>query len=397
MSFLPAFIFPNFNLYSTPLLILVLQGLIFGVLLLIRFKQKKNISDVLLAFILLITCYHRTTYTIGFMDWYDTYRNTKINYYLISLGMVLAPMIYFYVKSVTTSDFRFKKRDVWHFVPWILFFFAKAFIFMYDFSQLGFYETQNGPMVVNFEWKYLSPIITLLSTFQMLLYLAFTFQHFFQYKSKIQQYFSNTYQLELNWIRNFLYVYAFIFLYGFVQIFINEVIVELSWMQKWWLQFCSALVVIYVGIKGYFTNTITLSSLNFESRSETISSKTNAPSVAVSNEVKIKKEQIQNYFESEKPFLNPDLNLSELAKNLQMHRAELSEIINTGFGQNFNDFVNSFRVDFFKQKLSEGAHKQLSLLGIAYDSGFNSKATFNRVFKKLTNTSPTEFLKSLPK
>ena len=395
MSFLPLFTFPNFNLYSTPLLVLVLQGLIFGVLLLIRFRKKRNISDLLLAFILLITCYHRTTYTIGFMDWYDTFRNTKINYYLISFGMVLAPMIYFYVKSVTTSDFKFRTKNIWHFVPWIVFFVVKSFILIYDFSQPGFHDTQNGPMVINFEWKYLSPIVTLLGTFQMLLYLAFTFQHFFQYKSKIQQYFSNTYQLELNWIRNFLYVYTFIFLYGLVQIFINEVIVELSWTQKWWLQFYSALAVIYVGIKGYFTNTITLTFLNFESKSEVILSKINTPSEFISNEVKIKKEQVQKYFESEKPFLNPDFNLSELAKNLHMHRAELSEVINLGFGQNFNDFVNSFRVDFFKQKLIEGAHKQLSLLGIAYDSGFNSKATFNRVFKKLNNTSPTEFLNSL--
>jgi len=397
MSFLPLFTFPDFNLYSTPLLVLVLQGLIFAILLLVRFLQKKNTSDLFLAFILLITCYHRTTYTIGFMDWYDTYRNTKINYYLVSLAMVMAPMIYFYVKSITTSDFRFKRKDIWHFVPWILFFLTKLFILLYDVSQPGFNDTQNGPMVVNFEWKYLGPVVTLFSTGQMLLYLAFTFQHFYQYKKKIQQYFSNTYKLELNWIRNFLYVYAFIFLYGFVQIFINEVIVEMSWTQKWWLQFCSALIVIYVGIKGYFTNTIKLTALNFESRNEIIRSKINRQSQELSNEVEQRKKQVQNYFENEKPFLNPDLNLSELARELQMHRAELSEVINAGFGQNFNDFVNSFRVEFFKQKLNEGVHKQLSLLGIAYDSGFNSKATFNRVFKKLTNTSPTEFLNSLSK
>ena len=66
------------------------------------------------------------------------------------------------------------------------------------------------------------------------------------------------------------------------------------------------------------------------------------------------------------------------------------------FGKNFNDFVNAYRVEAFKAMLKENKHEQLSLLGIAQECGFNSKATFNRVFKKLTNTSPTEYLKSSP-
>ena len=100
---------------------------------------------------------------------------------------------------------------------------------------------------------------------------------------------------------------------------------------------------------------------------------------------------------TEKPYLNSELNLSDLASELEMHRNELSQIINKGFQKNFNDFINEFRVNAFKKELENGAHKQLSLLGIAMDCGFNSKATFNRVFKKITNTSPTEFLQNLPK
>ncbi|MDJ0645756.1 MAG: helix-turn-helix domain-containing protein [Flavobacteriaceae bacterium] len=394
MSLLLPLKFPNFNMYSTPLLVLVLQGLIFAFLLLWRYRQKKTISDLLLALILLITCYHRTTYTIGFMDWYDTFRNTKINYYLISLGMVLAPLIYFYVKSITTSEFRFLKRDFWHFVPWLIFFVAKSVILIYDMNQPGFYDTQNGYLVVNFQWKYLDPIVTVVSSMQMLLYLAFTFQLFYNYRGKIQNYFSNTYKLELNWIRNFLFLYSFIFVYGLFQIFINEVVTELSWIQKWWLQFFSALIVLYVGIKGYFTDTVKLTALNFES-DDTLATLKIEKSSNVPERLRSKKEELQEYFEREKPYLNPDLNLVELAKKLNMNRAELSEVINLGFGQNFNDFVNQYRVEAVKQMFSENKQKELSLLGIAFDCGFNSKATFNRVFKKLTSSSPSEYLKTI--
>lgn len=393
----PLYTFPSFNMFSTPLLVLVLQGLLFGFLLLVRYIKKKNISDALLACILLITCYHRTTYTIGFMDWYDTYRNTKINYYLISLALILAPLLFFYVKSVTTADFKFRKQDIVHFFPWILFLMTKIAILGYDMNQPGFESTQNGPAVLNIQWEYVDPIMTLLSAAQMLLYLAFTFQLFYNYRKKIKEYFSNTYQLELNWIRNFLYVYTFIFIYGIVQLFINEFITELSWKQKWWLQFSSALIVLYVGIKGYFTNTLQLTSLNFEPNYEGKHSKNNDINEELSTEILKKKIVLQKYFAEEKPYLNPNLNLSELAKNLQMNRSELSELINVGFEQNFNDFVNSFRVKEFKERIENGAHKQLSLLGIAYDSGFNSKATFNRVFKKITHSSPTQFLHSISK
>jgi len=391
MSYALAVEFPNFNIYSTPLLVLVIQGLIFTLLLLNRYYQKRNLTDLFLAIILLITCYHRTTYTIGFMDWYDTFRNTKINYYLIPMGMLLAPLLYFYVKSITTADFKFRRKDYLHFSPWLLFFITKLVILFYDRQQPGFDDTQNGYLVINFQWKYVDPVLTLFSTGQMLLYLAFTIQLFYNYRKKIENYFSNTYKLELNWIRNFLLAYSFLFVYGLIQIFINEIITSLHWTQKWWLQFFSALVVLYVGIKGYFTDTIKLTSLNFESTED--KSNNVIASAKVSEDILIKKKQLEAYFEKEKPYLNPDLNLIELSEALQMNRAELSEVINTGFGCNFNDFVNGFRIAAVKDMLEQGKHQQLSLLGIALESGFNSKATFNRVFKRQTTLSPTEFIK----
>jgi AraC-like DNA-binding protein len=101
---------------------------------------------------------------------------------------------------------------------------------------------------------------------------------------------------------------------------------------------------------------------------------------------------IEKFMNSEKPFLESSLNLSELSKKLDFSSTQLSEIINDGFGMNFNDFVNSYRVNAVKEALDEKKHESLSLVGIAYNSGFNSKATFNRVFKKQTGISPSEYI-----
>lgn len=387
--------FPDFNIHSTPLLILVLQGLIFVGLLFGRYLKKRNSSDLFLGLILLIICYEQTCYTVGFMGWYNVFRNTKINYFLIPMGFAIAPLIYFYVKSVTTSNFVFKKKNWWHFVPAFLMISFRLGIYVYDSLQPGFNDTQNGILKLSVDEPIVSPIYMFLSFAQMLLYLAFTFQLFYNYRKKIKQYFSNTYKLELNWILSFLIAFSALFLYSSLQSVIGSLVVDLNYEQRWWLNIFMALVVLFVGIKGYFTDTTKLNKLSFSFSPNPES----IPQIK-ENDTKVSEEEIlkvSNYMNTEKPYLNPDLNLSDLANLLQMNRAQLSQIINAGFHKNFNDFINEYRVNTFKEKLNLGEHQQLSLLGIAYDCGFNSKATFNRVFKKLNHISPTEFLNSISK
>lgn len=385
--------FPDFNIHSTPLLILVFQGLIFVGLLFGRFLKKRNISDLLLALILLIICYEQTCYTVGFMGWYNEFRNTKINYFLIPLGLGIAPLIYFYVKAITKSNFKFQRKDWWHFVPAVTLITYRFSIYFYDSLQPGFNETQNGVLKIAVDEAVILPLLVFVSFAQMLLYLAFTFQLFYNYRKRIQEFFSNTYKLELNWILSFLVVFTTLFLYSSIQDVVGSLIIDLSYTQRWWLNIFMALVVLFVGVKGYFTDTTKLNKLSFSFTPNPESIPEISEVGSNTSDIEIKK--VSKFMETEKPYLNPDLNLSDLANKLEMSRAQLSQIINTGFQKNFNDFINEYRVDTFKQKLSLGEHKQLSLLGIAYDSGFNSKATFNRVFKKITLTSPTEYLNTI--
>lgn len=386
--------FPDFNRWSLPLLILVFQGLIFVALLLTRYFKKRNISDLFLGLILLLTCYSQICYTVGFMGWYDAFRTTKINYFLINIGVGLAPLIYLYIKSITTSNFKFKKSYWWHFALAFAVILYRFGIYTYDALQPGFNDTQNGILKIELDEAYVQSIMGYIEAPFMLIYLAFTFQLFYNYRKKIIQYFSNTYKLELNWILSFLILFSMLFLYGVIQDIVGSRFMELGYQQRWWLNLLVALVTLYVGIKGYFTDTTKLNKLDFTFTPKTIG----IPESNSDMEVKsISEDDIQivkSLMEVEKAYLNSDLNLSDLAKMANMSRAQLSETINSGFNKNFNDFVNEYRVNAFKNMLKEDKHKQLSLLGIAEECGFNSKATFNRVFKKITNYSPTEYLKS---
>jgi AraC-like DNA-binding protein len=84
--------------------------------------------------------------------------------------------------------------------------------------------------------------------------------------------------------------------------------------------------------------------------------------------------------------------LTDLSKHLSTNPSLLSKIINQGFEMNFNDLINYYRVEDVKLQLQNTANAHLTIMSLAYDAGFNSKATFNRAFKKVTGKSPKEYM-----
>jgi AraC-like DNA-binding protein len=105
-------------------------------------------------------------------------------------------------------------------------------------------------------------------------------------------------------------------------------------------------------------------------------------------------EKIKRYMAQQKPYINPKLNLVELGHRLQLPPYLLSRIINNGFGKNFFDFINGYRVEEFKRRVDDPQFRNYTLLSIAFDVGFNSKTAFNRSFKKITNQTPSSYFRN---
>ena len=95
--------------------------------------------------------------------------------------------------------------------------------------------------------------------------------------------------------------------------------------------------------------------------------------------------------ETEKPFLSSEISLVQLANLLDIKPHILSYTINEGFNENFNQFINRYRIEEAKNLLINPKKNHLSISGIGYEVGFNSKSTFNATFKKLTNQTPIQF------
>jgi AraC-like DNA-binding protein len=104
--------------------------------------------------------------------------------------------------------------------------------------------------------------------------------------------------------------------------------------------------------------------------------------------------RITNMMTEKKEYLNENLSLRDLASHLDADPNLISFILNNHMSSNFYDFVNRYRIDEVKNKLNDPAFKHLTLLGIALESGFNSKTTFNRIFKQVTGVTPSEFQKN---
>ncbi|MEQ8910179.1 MAG: helix-turn-helix domain-containing protein [Vicingaceae bacterium] len=105
-------------------------------------------------------------------------------------------------------------------------------------------------------------------------------------------------------------------------------------------------------------------------------------------------EKIHAYVESERPYLNPSLTLRSLAEELAIHPNQLSRLLNESIGKNFNDFINKKRIEHFQQIVMDPDNSHISLIGLAYESGFNSKSVFNSAFKKEVGMTPKAFQKS---
>ncbi|MBN1116403.1 MAG: helix-turn-helix domain-containing protein [Bacteroidales bacterium] len=103
--------------------------------------------------------------------------------------------------------------------------------------------------------------------------------------------------------------------------------------------------------------------------------------------------KLNKFMHTEKPWLNPTLTLYDLAEGVDLTTNQLSQILNEFLHKNFYDYINSFRLEYFLKLKKENKFKDFTILGLAYESGFNSKTTFNTFFKKTTGKTPSEYFR----
>jgi AraC-like DNA-binding protein len=102
-------------------------------------------------------------------------------------------------------------------------------------------------------------------------------------------------------------------------------------------------------------------------------------------------QKLNSAIESNMLYRNPKLSLSDLSRSVDISERVISDVINQQLGKNFFQFINEYRVEEIKKRLKDPSNDHLKILSLAFDAGFNSKASFNRVFKSYTGQTPKDY------
>ncbi|WP_295236322.1 helix-turn-helix transcriptional regulator [Sediminibacterium sp.] len=405
----------DFNWRSSLLLIFFFHGLVYAFLLFRKAYQQERPSDNWLGFFLVMSILYICPWMLGFAGWYWGTECLECRNFMFYVPMnhtlLMGPVIYMYIRSLLNPGFTFNKMDRWHFVPGFAYILWTIIVAVTDLLVMKRYYLMDGQNDPDFDTWYQA-----IGFISLLIYLILSLRYYLMYRAFIVQELSFADTVQFKWVRNFLIA---CFLYFFSTIFLDIlrlVGVNIGYQDTWWYYLLFAFIFYYIAISGYANSieqkkTFELDFLRYrmpnligggehplEVQTEDASFEVLMPAEFTSPDQtadsvipSIWKEKVENAILVERMYRNPELTLTDLANHLGTNPSLLSKIINRSFGKNFNDYVNQYRVLEVKENLADPQNAHLTIMSLAYDAGFNSKATFNRAFKKFTGDNPKTY------
>lgn len=376
------------NILNAVLIIGFYQTLILGGIVLT--KKQKALSDYFLAGMFIA---YGLTLFLGYMEIYN--RENGYPYpFLINTSTPLiflhGPLMWFYIKSITEQHFRFKPKYLLHFAPFVV----VVVMLSISMYRLPGHEKVLMESSEAFRKQISFPVIIALVAIFTQGYFLWGLWLIGNYKKRIENYFSEISTIDLTWLR-ILLITCVVFYAGTSLLYITDYIFNVfsyNLLQGIGYSYQSVFILV-LGYRGYkqgnvFTNKQVTFDLDAVIPQE-------PEGYALTDRDKTFVEHLTGFMEAEKPYLKPELTLATLANMLKVNPDYLSGILNGKLNKNFFDFVNYYRIQEFKRISRKEKNSNITIMGMAWDAGFNSKATFNRVFKKATGRTPGEYVQSV--
>lgn len=367
-------------------------------MLLFTKNAAKSYSDYVLSFLLLVHCWSVILFLILYSEYILLFPHVfKTG---LPLNFLIAPLSYLYVRGVLYNEKKFQTRDLVHAIPFVI-----VFINYIPFYLLPVNEKliviQNSlnywPDTFKYQAGFLPENFSIL--FRLILaiiYLVLQWNLIFSYKkvhdeSSIQIQISNV----LKWLKLFTITSTVIF-FGIIGFMLTVFFLPSYYNDDLLMQIPSLLVSVgfFVMAAYILTHPEILSGLPFVKYKEVPSGVVNDKNYMlpyINEDYKDEIEKIVHFFETEKPFLNKELNINQVSVALDIPSRELSFIINNHFGQRFNDFLNKHRIEYITKKINKEFLSNFTIEAIASEAGFASKSTFNLAFKKHHQCTPSEY------
>jgi AraC-like DNA-binding protein len=349
---------------------------------LLAFKKPKHLANSFLT--LLVFFYALMVVNIVVVNVLKDQDMIEVFRYIqMEMMYGIGPAMYFYTLCVTNPEFKIEKKHYIHFLPLVIeFIFYRTAI--YRLGSDGLY-LEEWP---TYTYVYLTQ--QWVGVISILIYNVISLSILFRYQSQLKDYYSKIEHLSLRWLQAPIVFFASYHILWNIWTEIDRFAFDRGLREYYFLPSFTLLAVItcWIGFKGYLQkerDLIQFKLIPKKSKKETVEK----DQAFIS--------RLEELMKTERPYLNPDLNLSILSELINMKPKQLSAMINQNCDQNFYDLVNSYRVEAFKERLQSDKRDQLSLLGHALECGFYSKSTFNSVFKKMTQQTPSEYLKNIKK
>jgi AraC-like DNA-binding protein len=374
-----------FNL--NPVNFFILSGLVQNFILagLLFFKRgERPLANQILSLTIIIVNAHLTYLMV-----LDTNLDNLFPFVLwlpYSFLSAIGPLIFFYTKALTDIDFRVSKDKVVHFIPVMVEVGLQGIMIVQGMLDDELFY--NSPL-----YFYATPLVYIWTAGSIYYYLRLSLGIINNHEVWVLRNFSNLKEITLLWLRKLIIYYRLLwivwvpFVATFLLFFRFQLLYLSIVLALYFLMLVLVYLTLWIGLEGFGRgNLIFVKHIEEKAENKNFSKLT-------AHEIQSQVERINQLMVLEKIYLNENLNLRDFALHLRADPNLISFILNNHLGSNFYDFVNRYRIEEVKSKLNNPAYKHLSLLGIALESGFNSKTTFNRVFKQITGITPTEFQK----
>lgn len=355
------------------IVILIVGGLVFLSFLLmsnpLKVNKKANLFFGIFAFLWASFWFEEVLFLTASIS-----PNYWIDFILTLLHIFASVLFYYSVLYFTNPHYKFSTLDLLHLI--IPFWVLLSFIVELDFHDY-------------FNYRSIFVVSILL---QALFYITNSFIHLQKHEKRIELFNSSREAVDLKWIKQIIYALFSIS----ILITLYNLMFPGSRQLNILANFPMLIMIFYVAYQSIAQKEIFI--LDKEEIKQIIEEKdTNTkskPQLIPKDKLHTYKENLVDLMEKEKPYLEGELSLAKLAKLIELSPHHLSYLLNEGFGKNFFQFVNAYRVEEAKKLLLSEAHQHLSIIGIAYEAGFNSKTAFNTVFKNNTGMTPTVYKKN---
>lgn len=277
----------------------------------------------------------------------------------LQFSLALGPLICFYVLKTTRPDFQFRFKHLLHFIPLLL--------------QLCAVVVEEERLNAGLQTVGLISVGVYLYASQRLIKGFYRRQEFNG---------SDRYRLGLQWLRQQLNVFCLLWLF-WILFTANACFIFHSGADVYTyhpLYLLLGIIAVWTAASSYLRPGVSV-----------IEEMPASLKALPQTELKQKGAWLKKVVKGNLYYQDPDLTLTSLAEKLNLTTHALSRIINQGLKKSFSDFINEYRVAEVIRKMSDPAYDRITLIGMAYDSGFNSKSTFNRIFKEITGVSPAEY------